>query len=107
MGQKILGVVYGGKSYLVEYTSDTEFTMIDQDQKRIASEEVRSKKPQDIDRILKVKTDFDIEKKKRDDAKRGPKKFIRLELSRLSWKQAVAAGAALAAIAGGAAYYLY
>jgi hypothetical protein len=106
MGQKILGVVYEGKSYLVDYTSDTEFTMIDQDQKQMDSKEVRSKKPQELDRILKVKTDFDIEQKKRDDAPIDPKEPVKLKSSRLSWKHAVAAGAALAAISSALYYFL-
>jgi len=104
MGQKILGVVYEGKSYLVDYTSDTEFTMVDQNQKQMHSKELRSKKPRDIDRILKVKTDFEIEQKKRDDADR--KRPVKLKSSRLSWKHAVAAGAALAAISSALYYFL-
>ena len=69
MGQKILGVMYEGKSYLVEYTSDTEFTMMDQDQKVVASKEIQTKDRREMDRIIKVKKDFDVEQKKRDDAR--------------------------------------
>jgi len=106
MGQKILGVMYEGKSYLVEYTSDTEFTMTDQNQKVVASKEIQKKNKREMDRIVKVKKDFDVEQKKRNEDRVDPKKSVKLKYSRLSWKQAIAAGAALAAISS-ALYYFF